>query len=134
MLRRPPRSTRTDTLFPYTTLFRSGYVVRVGRYGPYIEDADGNRGSVPDDLPPDELTADKARELVSRGNGDRELGVNPASGRAVVAKSGRYGPYVTEILPEDAPKGAKPATASLFKTMSVETITLADAQLGSGPA
>lgn len=104
-----------------------GYTVRVGRYGPYIEDAEGNRGSVPEDLPPDELDVETARELVSRGNGDRELGVNPDTGRTVVAKSGRYGPYVTEILPDDAPKNAKPPTASLFSTMSVETVTLEEA-------
>ncbi|RIQ35870.1 type I DNA topoisomerase [Jiangella rhizosphaerae] len=104
-----------------------GFTVRVGRYGPYLEDADGNRGSIPEDLPPDELDAEKARELVARGNGDRELGVNPATGNTVVAKSGRYGPYVTEILPDDAPKNAKPPTASLFSTMSVDTVTLDDA-------
>jgi DNA topoisomerase-1 len=114
---------RENSSFPID----DGYVVRVGRYGPYVEDADGNRGSVPDDLPPDELTVDKARELVTRGNGDRELGVNPATGRTVVAKSGRYGPYVTEILPEDAPKKEKAPTASLFKTMSPETVTLEEA-------
>ncbi|HEY9408031.1 MAG TPA: type I DNA topoisomerase [Jiangellaceae bacterium] len=104
-----------------------GLTVRVGRYGPYIEDDEGNRGSVPEDLPPDELTIDKARELIARGNGDRELGVNPATGRTVVAKSGRYGPYITEVLPEDAPKNEKPPTASLFKTMAPETITLEEA-------
>ncbi|AYY11722.1 type I DNA topoisomerase [Actinobacteria bacterium YIM 96077] len=104
-----------------------GIMVRVGRYGPYVEDEDGNRGSVPEDLPPDELTVDKAWELIKAGNGDRELGVNPETGRTVVAKSGRYGPYVTEILPEDAPKRAKAPTASLFKSMDLETITLDDA-------
>jgi DNA topoisomerase-1 len=104
-----------------------GITVRVGRYGPYIEDEDGNRGSVPEDLPPDELTVDRAQELLKAGNGDRELGVNPATGRTVVAKSGRYGPYVTEILPEDTPKGAKPPTASLFKSMNIESVTLDDA-------
>ncbi|PZF79590.1 type I DNA topoisomerase [Jiangella anatolica] len=104
-----------------------GYTVRVGRYGPYLEDAEGNRGSIPEDLPPDELTVELAGELVSRGNGDRELGVNPATGRTVVAKSGRYGPYVTEVLPDDAPKNERPPTASLFSTMSVDTVTLDDA-------
>ncbi|MBB5786906.1 type I DNA topoisomerase [Jiangella mangrovi] len=104
-----------------------GFTVRVGRYGPYLEDAEGNRGSIPEDLPPDELDSEKARELVSRGNGDRELGVNPASGRTVVAKSGRYGPYVTEILPDDAPKNERPPTASLFSTMAVETVSLDEA-------
>ncbi|PSL05450.1 DNA topoisomerase I [Haloactinopolyspora alba] len=104
-----------------------GFTVRVGRYGPYVEDPEGNRGSVPEDLPPDELDVETARELVSRGNGDRELGVNPETDRTVVAKSGRYGPYVTELLPDDAPKGTKAPTASLFKSMSVETVTLEDA-------
>ncbi|WP_116947648.1 type I DNA topoisomerase [Jiangella endophytica] len=104
-----------------------GFTVRVGRYGPYLEDPEGNRGSIPEDLPPDELTVDLARELVSRGNGDRELGENPATGRTVVAKSGRYGPYVTELLPDDAPKNERPPTASLFSTMSVDTVTLDDA-------
>jgi DNA topoisomerase-1 len=104
-----------------------GLVVRVGRYGPYVEDSDGNRGSIPEDLPPDELTPDLARELLSAGNGDRELGVNPATGRVVVAKGGRYGPYVTEVLPEDAPKGERPPTSSLFRSMSPETVTLEQA-------
>src|SRR5690606_28282300 len=58
----------------------NGLVVRVGRYGPYLEDADGNRGNVPDDLPPDELTPEKARELLARGSGDRELGTDPETG------------------------------------------------------
>jgi DNA topoisomerase-1 len=104
-----------------------GVVVRVGRYGPYVEDADGNRGSIPEDLPPDELTATRAKELLAAGNGDRELGSDPATGRTIVAKAGRYGPYVTEVLDDDAPKGAKARTASLFKTMAVETVTLDDA-------
>ncbi|HEU4542075.1 MAG TPA: type I DNA topoisomerase [Jiangellaceae bacterium] len=104
-----------------------GVVVRVGRYGPYVEDADGNRGSVPEDLPPDELTIAKAKELLATGNGDRELGSDPATGRKIVARSGRYGPYVTEVLPNDVPSGTKPRTASLFKSMSVEAVTLDDA-------
>ena len=104
-----------------------GVVVRVGRYGPYVEDGGGNRGSIPEDLPPDELTAERARELLAAGNGDRELGVNPSTGRVVVAKAGRYGPYVTEVLPEDAPKSEKPPTSSLLASMSPETVTLEDA-------
>jgi DNA topoisomerase-1 len=104
-----------------------GVVVRVGRYGPYVEDAGGNRGSVPEDLPPDELTIAKAKELLAAGNGDRELGADPATGRKLVVKSGRYGPYVTEVLPDDVPDGTKPRTASLFKSMAPETVTLDDA-------
>ncbi len=104
-----------------------GIVVRVGRYGPYVEDAEGNRGSVPEDLPPDELTVAKAKELLAAGTGDRELGTDPATGRTIVVKSGRYGPYVTEVLPDDVPSGTRPRTASLFKSMSPETVTLDDA-------
>jgi DNA topoisomerase-1 len=101
-----------------------GIVLRVGRYGPYIEH-DGRRASIPDDMAPDELTVERARELLEQPSGDRELGVDPESGRPIVARSGRYGPYVTEVLPEGARE--KPRTASLFKTMSVDTVTLEDA-------
>jgi DNA topoisomerase I len=102
----------------------SDITVRVGRYGPYLE-RDGQRANIPDDVVPDELTVEKAEELLSQPSGERELGVDPQTGRTVVARSGRYGPYVTEVLEEDA-KG-KPQTASLFKSMSLDTVTLADA-------
>jgi DNA topoisomerase I len=101
-----------------------GIVLRVGRYGPYLE-RDGRRASVPEELAPDELTLERAEELLSQPSGDRELGSDPATGLPIVARTGRYGPYVTEILPEEA-KG-KPRTASLFKTMSLETVTLDEA-------
>ncbi|MCL2089902.1 MAG: type I DNA topoisomerase [Micrococcales bacterium] len=130
-----------------------GLVVRVGRYGPYLEvpaetteetgEADKpRRVSVPDDLAPDELTVDKARELIAaEPEGDRVLGTDPATGTTLVAKKGRYGPYVTELLPEPeldpslsaaARKKAlaalpKPRTASLFKDMNVDTVTLDEA-------
>ena len=83
-----------------------GIVLRVGRYGPYLEapGEDGGeprRASVPDDVAPDELTVDKARELLeTNADGDRELGVDPDTGRTVVARNGRFGPYVTEIVEE----------------------------------
>jgi DNA topoisomerase I len=99
----------------------SGIDLRVGRYGPYIE-RDGQRVTISDEIPPDELTVDKAEELLSQATDQRELGVNPESGRVVLVKNGRYGPYVTEVV-ED---GEKPKTASLFKTMSTETVTLED--------
>ncbi|CAB4688202.1 MAG: type I DNA topoisomerase [Actinobacteria bacterium] len=112
----------------------SGINLRVGRYGPYLEGPDdegnpvGRRANVPDDLPPDELTIEKATELFANPAGEEiQLGVHPDTGLQVVAKNGRYGPYVTELLPEDAKKNAKPRTGSLFKSMSLDTISLEDA-------
>ena len=101
-----------------------GIVLRVGRYGPYLE-RDGQRASVPEELAPDELTVERAEELLSQPSGDRELGTHPETGLPIVARTGRYGPYVTEVLPEDSKE--KPRTASLFKTMSLDTVTLDDA-------
>jgi DNA topoisomerase-1 len=98
--------------------------LRVGRYGPYVERGE-ERASVPLDLAPDELTLEKAKELLAQPSGDRELGVHPETGRQVVAKTGRFGPYVTEVLSED--DKSKPKTASLFKSMSLDTITLDEA-------
>ncbi len=101
-------------------------VVRVGRYGPYVQIGDGElRASLPDDLAPDELTVELAVELANKPSGDRVLGTDPTTGYDVVAKSGRYGPYVTLTLPDGAKD--KPPTGSLFKTMDLETITLEDA-------
>lgn len=107
--------------------------LRVGRYGPYLEQptddpAQPNRASVPEDIAPDELTVAKAQELLAaQAGGDRVLGTHPQSGRQVVVKSGRFGPYVTEVPEADAPKKTKPATASLFRSMQLETVTLEDA-------
>ncbi len=107
----------------------SGIDVRVGRYGTYVESADGRRANVPEDLPPDALTPEVAEELLSTPlDEERELGVDPDTGLMVVAKNGRYGPYVTEILPEDAPKSRKPRTASLFKSMTLDTVDLETAK------
>ncbi|SDS88967.1 DNA topoisomerase I [Paraoerskovia marina] len=127
-----------------------GVQLRVGRYGPYVEDLavevkEGEnppRASVPDDVAPDELTLDMAREFLAAGADDgKELGTHPESGHPIVAKSGRYGPYVTEVLPEPeidpslsaaAKKKAKaaapkPRTGSLLKNMTLESVTLEDA-------
>ena len=104
----------------------SDIVVRVGRYGPYLE-RDDQRVNVPDDIAPDELTVEKAEELFNQPNGDVVLGTDPDTGLVVVAKGGRFGPYVTEQLPEDAPASAKPRTASLLKSMALDTVTLDDA-------
>ena len=116
----------------------SGINLRVGRYGPYLEAAGGPddgddagagvRANVPDDLPPDELTLEKAKELLANPAGEEiDLGAHPETGLRVVAKNGRFGPYVTELLPEDAPKSAKPRTGSLFKSMSLDSVSLDDA-------
>ena len=125
--------------------------LRIGRYGPYLEvvdpaapDAAPRRVNIPQDLAPDELTPAKARELAEAPEqSDRVLGTLD-NGTQIVAKDGRFGPYVTEVVPEDAPAEAvvaepdadakpkrrtakkpaapKPRTASLFKSMSVDTI------------
>ncbi len=110
-------------------------VVRVGRYGPYLErEVDGapQRANLPDDLPPDELTLEIAEKLFATPQEGRSLGTDPVSGHEVVAKEGRFGPYVTEVLPEpETPvKGAKkvkPRTGSLMRSMSLDTVTLEDA-------
>lgn len=99
-------------------------VVRVGRYGPYVQRGE-ERASLPDGVAPDELSAEAIEELLSRPSGDRELGTHPETGRTLAAKDGRYGPYVTEVLPEGSAE--KPRTASLFKTMTLEGVTLEDA-------
>lgn len=113
--------------------------LRNGRYGPYLEVKDNKCETqedgtlkprlvnVPEELTPDELTPDRARQLAAETpQEDRIVGVNPATGRNIVAKKGRFGPYVTEILLDDEklPTGQKPATASIFKTMNLETIDL----------
>jgi DNA topoisomerase-1 len=103
-------------------------VVRVGRYGTYVEDEEGRRANVADDLSPEELTIDLARELLAKPVGEeRELGLNPETSRMIVVRNGRFGPYVTEVLEDDAPKSVKPRTASLFSSMSIDSITLEQA-------
>ncbi|QCR53124.1 type I DNA topoisomerase [Brachybacterium sp. SGAir0954] len=125
-----------------------GITLRVGRYGAYveraargedgelIEGADPQRANVPDDLAPDELTVEAAKELLERAKDDgRVLGTDPASGHEIVAKDGRFGPYVTEVLPEPAEgekkvpksKQPKPRTGSLLKSQDLSSITLEEA-------
>jgi DNA topoisomerase I len=99
-------------------------VVRVGRYGPYLE-RDGQRVNIPEGTAPDELTPERAAELFAQPSGDIALGTDPASGHQIVAKSGRFGPYVTEVLPDG--DTAKPRTSSLLASMSLDTVTLDDA-------
>jgi DNA topoisomerase-1 len=103
---------------------RSDIVVRVGRYGPYLERGD-ERASLPPDVVPDELTPERAEELLAKPGEGRELGDDPETGRPVLIRSGRYGPYVTEELPEGSEE--KPRTASLLSSMTPETITLDEA-------
>jgi DNA topoisomerase-1 len=125
--------------------------VRVGKNGPYLERTitgdDGEpkpqRANLKDDLTPDELTIEVAEELFATPQEGRSLGVDPQTGHEIVAKDGRYGPYVTEVLPKpeeggddgDAapvkrgkkPTGPKPRTGSLLRTMDLQTVTLEDA-------
>ncbi|MDT5299356.1 MAG: topoisomerase [Mycobacterium sp.] len=126
--------------------------VRVGRNGPYLERMitgdDGEptpqRANLKDDLTPDELTLELVEKLFSTPQEGRSLGMDPESGHEIVAKDGRYGPYVTEVLPEPIvppedpgaspakkakkpPPGPKPRTGSLLRSMDLETVTLDDA-------
>jgi DNA topoisomerase-1 len=117
--------------------------VRVGRYGPYVQrGVDGetsDRASVPEDLPPDELTVDKALSLLQKQSDERVLGTDPETSEPIVVRAGRYGPYVT-TQPLD--EGVQARTASLFKTMEMESVSLDDAlrllslprSLGNDPA
>jgi len=124
-----------------------GITLRVGRYGPYLEvegasGEEARRASVPEELAPDELTVEKARELLdTQPDGDVVLGEDPTTGTTIVAKKGRYGPYVTELLPEPEldpglsaaarkkvlAAAPKPRTGSLLSTMQLQTMTLQDA-------
>jgi DNA topoisomerase-1 len=98
-------------------------VARIGRYGPYVEIGD-ERASIPEDLPPDELTVEKAVELVQHQNvGDKILGTDPESGLTVYGKTGRFGPYVQLGDVEEDSK-ERPRRASLFKTMSLDELSL----------
>ena len=115
--------------------------IRVGRYGAYLQEGEGDTrklANVPEGLAPDELTLAKAIELLAAPSGERELGVDPATNLPIIAKSGRFGPYVTEVFPvEPVVEGAKkkrkkaddpkPKTASLLSTMTLDTITYEDA-------
>jgi DNA topoisomerase-1 len=105
--------------------------VRVGKYGPYLEvpAADGGEEekprivNIPLDVAPDELTPEKVQQLIDAPVvTDRELGINPETGKMVVAKDGRFGPYVTEVEPEGSKE--KPRTGSLFKSMDPATVNL----------
>ncbi|NNL12581.1 MAG: DNA topoisomerase I, partial [Acidimicrobiia bacterium] len=97
---------------------------RSGRYGPFLSRGEDTT-PIPEDLPPDELDVEKAVELLDAPSGDRPLGTDPESGKAIVAKTGRYGPYVVIEEPEESKQ--KPKTASLFKAMSLDTVTLEEA-------
>ena len=95
--------------------------LRVGQYGPYLEQGE-RKASLPEDLPPDELTLESALELLKKAEtGDEPLGICPDTHKPVFVKSGRFGPYVQLGL---ADEGEKPKNAGLLKGMSVEDITL----------
>lgn len=117
-----------NVVLELTALDGERIVVKPGRYGPYLKKGD-QTASIPDDLAPDELTADKAIELLEAPSGDREVGVDPESGLTIYAKAGRFGPYVQlGEMPEGKAKASeKPKTASLFKTMTLERLTVDEA-------
>ncbi len=115
--------------------------IRVGRFGAYLQQGQGDErkfANIPEEMAPDELTLPKAIELLAKPSGERKLGTDPGTGLEVIAKSGRFGAYITEVFPEeiieegakkkrkkkDAPK---PKTASLLSTMTLDTIDLKDA-------
>ncbi|HMK13182.1 MAG TPA: topoisomerase C-terminal repeat-containing protein, partial [Acidimicrobiales bacterium] len=100
-------------------------VVKPGKYGPYVKRGD-DTASVPENLPPDELTLDKALELLAAPKSDEPIGTDPATGLPVYAKNGRFGPYV-QLGDAATLAGEKPKMASLFKTMTLERLSLADA-------
>ncbi len=100
-------------------------VVRVGRYGPFLQRGD-QHASLPEDLPPDELTTERAEELLASPQGPRVLGTDPATGLEVTVRSGRFGAYVQLGEQEEGAKH-KPPRASLFKHMAPETVTLEEA-------
>jgi DNA topoisomerase-1 len=99
-------------------------VARVGRYGPYLQRGE-DRVSIPEDMPPDELTVEKSEELLAAPSSDRSLGTDPESGLPVYVKAGRFGPYVQ--LGDLEEGGSKPKTSSLFASMSPATITFDEA-------
>jgi DNA topoisomerase-1 len=101
-------------------------VVRIGRYGPYAQlGEEGARATVPDELPPDELTVTRALELIHQAEaGGRDLGAHPETGEEIFLKEGRYGPYVQ--LGENG-GDTKPKMASLWPGMTMDSVTLVDA-------
>ena len=122
--------------------------VRVGKNGPYLErmilGEDGEptpqRANLSDEITPDELTLELAETLFATPQEGRVLGVDPETGHEIIARDGRYGPYVTEVLPPPPdddpglgakkgkkPTGPKPRTGSLFRSMDLQTVTLEDA-------
>ncbi len=115
--------------------------IRVGRFGAYLQQGQGDDrkfANIPEQMAPDELTLPVAIELLAKPSGERKLGVDPETGLEVIAKSGRFGAYITEVYPEEiVEEGAKkkrkkkdapkPKTASLLSTMSLDTVNLSDA-------
>ncbi|HEU5084816.1 MAG TPA: type I DNA topoisomerase [Acidimicrobiales bacterium] len=101
-------------------------VAKPGRYGPYVKRGE-DTASIPEGLPPDELTLEKALELLAAPKGDEPIGHDPESGLPIYVKSGRYGPYVQLGDQDTLPPDEKPQMESLFSTMDPATVTLEDA-------
>ena len=115
-----PRSINTFEIAP-------GVALRTGKFGPYLEVQENEERrivNIPEGLSPDELTIEKAQELIDAPPAsDRVLGQDPETGLDIIVKDGRYGPYVT-LVDEGNPK---PKTASLFKSMRVDTVSYEEA-------
>jgi DNA topoisomerase I len=101
-------------------------IARVGRYGPYLSRGE-DTVSIPEDMAPDELTVEKSLAMLAAPSGDREVGIDPATGMKVLARAGRFGAYVQLGEAQAGGKGEKPKTASLFASMSHPTLTLEEA-------
>ena len=115
--------------------------IRVGRYGAYLQQGEGDTrklANVPETMAPDELTLAAALEILAKPSGERELGIDPITNLPIIAKSGRFGPYITEVFPtivlaegekkkKKKADDPKPKTASLLSTMTLDTVTYEDA-------
>jgi DNA topoisomerase-1 len=95
-------------------------IVRIGKFGPFLQQGE-RTGNLPEDLPPDELTYEKALEFLNTAKkNDEALGEDPQTGKPVYLKNGRFGPYIQLGEADDKEK----KNASLLRDMLPESVTL----------